>query len=1049
MHFNFKYPAIFALLLFALSTRLPASDTYAPKSALSFQENKGQIHDQNHQSRNDIRFAGSDGRLNFFLKAGGVEYQQIKPVQFESQTDKITGLNTEVPSAMAYFRTDIAWVNSNPNMRFESLMPNSDLMHFYLDACPNGALNVKSYQKVQYRNLYQGIDVLWYFQENGLKYDYILAPGADYRAIQMEIQGYTSITVDASGALRIHTPMGILSEDAPLVKQGNKILPARWKVSANRVSFEIDGVQSNETLIIDPAVRIWGTYYGASAIEQIRGGASDSREFMNVVGYTTTTTGTLFASTGAHQGTFGGSLQDAIIAQFDSTGQRVWGTYLGGTQADEALACATDAQNNLYVTGYTRSSTTPAVFASISAHQTTHGGGADDIFLIKFNPNGIRLWGTFYGDQSEDDGHACAVDPNDNPFLVGFSRSTMNIATTGAHQTVHAGDGDVIIVKFDTAGVRQWATYYGGPKVDRPYACAADHLGNIYVTGNTDSITNHSGISTPGSHQPNPGGGVRDAFLLKMDGNGVRQWSTFYGGSNEDEGRACAVDASGNVYLGGHTRSATGIATPGAHQTTYYATRDAYVAKFNASGNRLWATYYGGGLGEWMGAMATDAAENLFFAGSTTSTDSISTPGAFQTAKVSVQDDAFLIMMDSSGVRQWGTYHGDVEQDAIYACSTTPSNHLYIAGTTQAVSNIATTGTHQTTYGGGMGDGFVARFYVGAAPAPSVSITSNSPVCTGDTLTLTATGPTGATYQWAGPGGFTASGNPAVLPSPSPSFAGVYTVTATVGSNTYTATHTVVIHMLPSVAISPSGTLALCQGDSAVINATGAISYLWNTNAITAGILVTAAGTYSVTGTDANGCSRTSAPLLVTVNPIPATPVISGQNTVPINQSVALTASGSTGTYSWWDALTGGTQLGTGANYTTPNLTVTTTFYAEAQDLGCTSPRDSFTVTVLTNTSAQALWSGGTFPEVQVFPSPLRAGQQLMVKIQGLQTSDDAIVFTLYSLQGQELQQHTLQTSGLTDLQHTFTFAQNPPAGVYLLEMQYQGQVRFHKWTVE
>ena len=1036
------------LLLFSLCAHVFAGNSPHFNSGPSFIENKGQIHDQYNVARKDIQFAGTDGHLNFFLKSGGIIYQQVKPADFDESTDIITGQIVESPSALDYYRTDISWLNANPNMHLEPSMPQNDLMHYYLPSCPDGALNVRSFQKVMYKNLYSGIDVQWYYQNHSLKYDYLLAPGVDYRSIQMEVKGFQSISVDPNGALRIYTPMGILSEDAPLVTQENRILPARWKVSGNVVSFEIDGINPALALIIDPAVRIWGTYYGASAIEQIRGGAADSREFMNVVGYTTTTTGTLFASTGAHQGTFGGSLQDAIIAQFDSTGQRVWGTYLGGTQADEALACATDSQNNLYVTGYTRSSTTPTVFASISAHQTTHGGGADDIFLIKFNANGVRLWGTFYGDQSEDDGHACAVDPNGNPFLVGFTRSTINISTTGAHQTSHAGDGDVVIVKFDTAGVRQWATYYGGPKVDRPYACAADHLGNIYVTGNTDSITNHSGISTVGSHQPNPGGGTRDAFLLKMDGNGVRQWSTFYGGNTEDEGRACATDASGNVYLGGHTRSAIGIATPGAHQTTYYATRDAYVAKFNAAGNRLWATYYGGGLGEWMGAMSTDAAENLFFAGSTTSTDSISTPGAFQTAKVSVQDDAFLVMMDSSGVRQWGTYHGDIEQDAAYACSITSSNHLYIAGTTQAVSNIATNGTHQTTFGGGMGDGFVARFYVGAAPAPSVSITSNSPVCTGDTLTLTATGPNGATYQWAGPGGYSASGNPAILPSPSISFAGVYTVTATVGANTYTATHTVTIYMLPPVAISPSNTLAICQGDSVVVNASGAISYLWNTNAITPSLQVTTAGTYSVTGTDVNGCAATSAPLVVTVNPIPAMPTISGQNTVQLNQSALLTASGSTGTYTWWNALTAGTQIGSGTNYTTPNLSVTTTFYAEAQDMGCNSARDSFVVTVITTTLSDGLVNL-EFPSVQLFPSPLLNGQQLNVKMQGITAVYEPIIISLYTIQGQVLQSQALQTNGAHELLHTFHFAQNPPPGIYLLEAKYNGQVRFFKWTVE
>lgn len=1038
-------------LLFLLSLPLVAvsGKKTATGQTLVFQENKGQVHDQNYISRQDILFAGTDGNLNFFLKTGGIVYQQIQPTNFKESTDKISGEVSEIPTALSYYRTDISWVNSNTAMTVKTSEPIQGLMNYYLPSCPNGALNVKSYASVQYQNLYPGIDVLWYYENGGLKYDYHLSPGADYRTIKMEVKGYSTMSIDPKGALQIHTPMGILSEDAPLVKQGSKILPAKWIISGSYVSFAIEGVQPNEALVIDPAVRIWGTYYGGAASDMIRAGDTDNQENVFVVGYTNTTTGTLFASTGAHQGTFGGSLQDAIIARFDSSGNRAWGTYLGGTQSDEALACAVDPSGNLYVTGWTRSSTTNSIFASISAHQTAHGGGADDVFLLKFNSNGVRLWGTFYGDQNDDVGHACAVDQNGNPFLVGFTKSTVNISTPGAHQVSHAGLGDVIVVKFDTAGVRQWATYYGGPKADRPYACATDHLGNIYFTGITDSITNHSGISTLGSHQVNPGGGTKDAFLVKLDGNGVRQWGTFYGGSNADEGRACATDASGNVYFGGNTYSTNAIASPGALQTAYYATRDGFVAKFSPAGNRLWATYVGGGLGDWVGAISTDAANNLFVTGNTTSTDSISTPGAFQTTKVSIQDDAFLIMFDSTGVRLWGTYYGDVDQDASYACPTTPSGYLYIAGSSQAVTNIATTGTHQTTFGGGFGDGFVVKFQVGSVSAPlTVTVSSNSPICAGSTLTLSATAPTGTTYQWTGPAGFTATGNPAVINSATTSNAGTYTVTATLGSNTSTATHVVTINSLPPVAITPATAVSICQGDSALLTGTGAVSYVWSNSALTSTISVNSVGTFTVTGTDANGCVSTSAPVVVTVNPIPATPTITGQNTVAANQSVTLTVSGSTGTYSWWNAFTGGTQLGTGATYTTPNLIANTTYYAQAQNLGCTSIRDSFTVTVVSITHATD-WVNSDELSIQLFPSPVQAGKEIFLSLKGLQAIQHPIQLSIYSLHGQSLFTETIPASGAATLHHSLDVGSSLSAGVYLLEIQYEGKQIVRKFIVE
>ena len=96
-------------------------------------------------------------------------------------------------------------------------------------------------------------------------------------------------------------------------------------------------------------------------------------------------------------------------------------------------------------------------------------------------------------------------------------------------------------------------------------SCATDASGNVYLAGYTDSTT---GIATTGAHQTTYGGGVYDAFLVKFNSSGVRQWGTYYGGTGYDDGYSCATDASGNVYLAGSTNSTTGIATTGAHQTT-------------------------------------------------------------------------------------------------------------------------------------------------------------------------------------------------------------------------------------------------------------------------------------------------------------------------------------------------------------------------------------------------------------------------------------------------------------------------------------------------
>jgi len=183
------------------------------------------------------------------------------------------------------------------------------------------------------------------------------------------------------------------------------------------------------------------------------------------------------------------------------------------------------------------------------------------------------LWATYYGESAAEKGNACVVDANSNVYLAGITGSSSAIAS-GGHQNTYGNNTDAFLVKFNSAGVRQWATYYGGNSVEDGFSCAVDASGNIYLAGRTQS---NSAIAS-GGHQ-NTLGGSTDAFLVKFNSTGVRQWATYYGGTNPDIGLACAVDASGNVYLAGYTPSANAIAS-GGHQNTYGGSTDAFLVKF-------------------------------------------------------------------------------------------------------------------------------------------------------------------------------------------------------------------------------------------------------------------------------------------------------------------------------------------------------------------------------------------------------------------------------------------------------------------------------------
>ena len=454
----------------------------------------------------------------------------------------------------------------------------------------------------------------------------------------------------------------------------------------------------------------WGTYYtGTGQVwpnGEDRGNSciTDASGNVYMVGYTSSTSD--IATAGAHQSvhaggpiSFGAGSYDAYLVKFNSSGVRQWATYYGGEGNDMGMSCAIDALGNVYMIGSTSST---SGIATTGAHETT----ANDGFLVKFNSNGVRQWGTY----CEGMGNACSADASGNVYITGLTTSTSGIATAGAHQTVMSGSGDAFLVKFNSSGVKQWGTYFGGSytlgsAMEKGLSCAIDNSGNIYMVGQTPSTT---GIASAGAHQTIYGGSACDAFLVKFNSSGIMQWSTYFGGAGPDIGYSCATDAFGNVYMAGDAQQefvpASGIATPGAHQSAYgggYS--DAYLVKFDSNGQRQWGTYYGGSALDVGFSCAIDASGNVYMSGETQSNSGIATPGAHQTT-VNV---AFLVSFNSSGVRQSGTYFGGTKN----VCTSDASGNVYMTGYTQSNSGIATPGAHQTVNGNsGYNDAFLVKF---------------------------------------------------------------------------------------------------------------------------------------------------------------------------------------------------------------------------------------------------------------------------------------------------------------------------------------------------
>ncbi len=834
----------------------------APYSEISFTENKGQISDQYLKPRTDILFGGNDGKLAFFLKPNGVSYQQYRVEEWLEAPDFDNKRLPKSPGLSTIYRIDINWLNSNPNPLIEKLFPADGVSNFYGEAFPEGVLGVKSFKQLIYKNLYKGINLKWYSKDGKLKYDFVVNPGADYQQIKMEVKGALRILINEKQELEIITPLGSIIEQAPVVYQGNKNLKASWKMEGNQISFVIAGIDKTLPLVIDPGVRLWGSYYGGNNTESALASCSDPAGNVYFGGTTNSSGGTGIATVGSHQALYGGGADNAYIAKFNSAGVRLWGTYYGGNIREFGLYVAADANGNCALAGYSFGSP-PNVISTPGSHQVAYGGGFTDAFVVKFNTNGVRQWGTFYGGPGHDTGLGVTFDQAGNLYLCGKTDAATPgiIATGGVHQSSFGGVEDAFLVKFNLTGTRIWGTYLGGIGTDEGKALCTDKYGNIYMTGSTDNSTPNA-IATPGAHQNTFGGGGYDAYVVKFNSNGIRLWGTQYGGNGTDRGYGVAVDDSLNIYMSGKTASTNSMTTLVSHQPFYGGgPNDAFLVKFDSTGVRKWGTYYGGTGDDDGWGCALHKTGHVYIAGSTTSQTGtvIATPGSHQANFGGGTWDAFIAQFDWNGNRMWGSYYGETGDDISYGCSTDNAYHVYLNGATDTNSgtSIATSNGHQPIYNGGFGEAYIAKFYDCPAPPAPTSTTSPSSLnyCAGSASTLHALG-TGTLNWYASLSSTTSIGTGSTFVTP----------VLNAGMHTYyvdAATCTVSPKTAITITVNPTPTLnalanptAVCAGKSTTIVASGALTYTWSSgsNSALAVVSPSATSVYTVVGTNTFGC---------------------------------------------------------------------------------------------------------------------------------------------------------------------------------------------------
>ncbi|MBP7512087.1 MAG: SBBP repeat-containing protein, partial [Bacteroidia bacterium] len=522
-----KLLLVFLFILFNCLVFAKPIDTGKLKNESGFIKNEGQIYDQNGNPNKQVLFLYTSPSLSVQLRDNGFSYEFR---QTETSTNSILSEPNfaAINSVQKAHRIDIDFVGSNNLIEKIVCEQNEAMMMIHSKQNANLVNKQRSIKRILYKNVYPQTDIEFLVAEiDGkarFKYNIILHPGADESKLQFLIEGASKNNLTDEGSIAMHTSLGVLEEQVPLsyelTKQGKqgRSIGARFRQIHERLfGLTVDAKNRQNSLVIDPLV--WSTYLGSTAGEYFQDICLDTLGNIYVVGQTGSNTD--IATTGAHQTVLGGG-SDGFIAKYTPAGILVWCTYYGGTNNDVLNALKVDAEQNILVAGQARSLTG---IATSGTHSSSIGGSEDGI-LAKFSPSGNIIWGTYFGGLLTENFQSVYIDPFGDIIVAGHSNSDeLTFSYPNIHQSTYAGTNDGLLVKFSTAGLVKWASFYGGSKAEIIYGVATDLVGNIYISGSTSSDT---GIATPGSYKPSQSvANTTDGFMAKFNTLGVLKYGTY------------------------------------------------------------------------------------------------------------------------------------------------------------------------------------------------------------------------------------------------------------------------------------------------------------------------------------------------------------------------------------------------------------------------------------------------------------------------------------------------------------------------------------------
>ena len=592
------------------TTRSSLNEAYG-KLPLSFEINEGQ----------------TDGRVKFLSRGAGYNL-------FLTSTEAVLSLERSRGARDTQGRGDkgsrlaktdvlrMKLVGANPAPTIEGSDQLPGKSNYYIGNNPQRwRLNVSNFGGVSYRGIYPGVDVVYYGNQRQLENDFIIAPGADPKVINLTFEGEKKISTDAAGNLVLETAGGQVQLQKPLAYQdldgsrheiavrynliaAGSSLGNRQSLIGNQfVGFELAAYDHTARLIIDPVVVFSSSVLDGSGADTANAITVDASGNAYVTGNTASPN---FPTVNPIQASLNGS-QDAFVSKFNAAGSAlIYSTYLGGSAGFEnGWDIVVDSANNAYVAGRTTSTDFPVTAATAFQPTKSTNNTIDAGFVTRLSATGSLFYSTYLAGPQGSSAFGIATDGAGNAYVTGRTGTGFPV-TASAFSSTTFNTGFLTKLNTNGSGAASlvYSTFLGPTGFAEGHAIAADATGNVYITGNTNSTSTN--FTSAGAFQTTFGGGTADAFVAKfntnLSGAASRIYSTYVGGSGQDfggssvarGGKAIAIDSGGNAYITGMTTS-TNFPTANAFQSANGGNTDAFLTKLNATGSALvYSTYLGG-----------------------------------------------------------------------------------------------------------------------------------------------------------------------------------------------------------------------------------------------------------------------------------------------------------------------------------------------------------------------------------------------------------------------------------------------------------------------